>query len=1208
MGDLNFSCGKMSFVRRCKLRFSGENDLQLDQQEDPECILDEKGSYQWLDERQKRQLSERLPRERGPEKAWRKLYQMLFPEVDDCDVPDPYHESNEAALKLVGRQLWEEERRNEQEKRGSQPPVPTASPAAKVPLMLELSDPKQTREDEIPYTDSGYESARGLGYPSMNEEDTQETDQIENGHALVTGEMDGNNGNTSYSVATAILPEIVERCVVDICNDINSRLQGSVSKETFKSLSKILPDLIKAFAVKIGSDVPYQSNLRVMHLVHKYHKYIVSHLQNEFQVDQSESGSPRKSVDVMPLNEIMSMWRESDNREVVVVDPSECFQGLSDDADDEDGEFGDEERDLPALSGYSKMIMNSAAYDWLISSLVKEASFHWGDAQPRTMVDEIRQEILSQLPTGRISSKHPPTKHTVSFKIPRSSLLPLSDNLRASPNRNSAIAIADQIVAISSSAAHVQISSVSQYMEQTWSSGGSALLSVLQSFINGSEQAIISCNFDNSVNIELAVKGPYIEVIVTGTSYSIAGYGEQLAWLTSALQPRVCDHAIYVTPFIRRINEHTPETRDIPSWVIEHFREELHGTDTIARSIQEWQSQSGSPVIVRGFPTLSRPEDCPGIEVPPQLPASVLPSPLGGRNATRVLLKTTGKLLQLFDHAKGVAIWHTIKSPMDACACRRRFMRDDDKDIHPCIDSVELSQHRHIITECSVSEMYYQNTDPEIKPDIGSTEFTQRECSLSESPQFTPYSENITDSSDSLDVNMLSIPDSSEYGASGPPDLDDATLAVMEVVASRLVSEYRQCTEQHNLENACSSNTKQCNPGGQWSFPTHGSSHSTLGPTSTQASSTNSIGKRAAEQDDGDGDGDSQRGPPQKIPKKDNSGKSKMIFACPFWKQNSVEHWSCFGKRLDKICYVKQHLVRKHKPKFRCDRCLAIFKDEGLKLIHLESEQCMFERNRFGIITSETRDKLSEKPPAGLNEREQWFLVWRILFTDLSPPSSPYLDTKISEDLNRFWEISERRAPSIFIETFQEAGLLIPGDSDLETLFRRAVTRAIAMLYGRPQVDQIATSQNSTSEGSSSAIPSGHQGDERRSALVPMYEELSSNADSGVELRSQPSSSLEDTDLPPCIPVRSRPPSDGRINAGSYGTANLGVHVADLPDNGTNSPQLFVHPPSVDGGNNDFLYQPLGNQPDPGPLYHDFGEHWDAELRSFAENMKDDHV
>lgn len=176
------------------------------------------------------------------------------------------YESREAQLRLLSRHLFEEGYNGEPKgSPGHQPPLQPASSAAKSTL-------KQTGEDCITYTDSGYESAEGLLYPSLREDILEETHQIENGHTHMTGGMDVNDDDTSYSVATVILPEVAENCVIDVCDNIKSRLQGSVSKGTFKSLSEILPGLMKAFALKLGSDMSDQSNLRVMHFVHKHHK------------------------------------------------------------------------------------------------------------------------------------------------------------------------------------------------------------------------------------------------------------------------------------------------------------------------------------------------------------------------------------------------------------------------------------------------------------------------------------------------------------------------------------------------------------------------------------------------------------------------------------------------------------------------------------------------------------------------------------------------------------------------------------------------------------------------------------------------------------------------------------------------------------------------------------------------------------------------
>jgi hypothetical protein len=201
---------------------------------------------------------------------------------------------------------------------------------------------------------------------------------------------------------------------------------------------------------------------------------IVSQLENKFQCDEINAMDSRRLTGRMSLNEKMSRWGDT-----VTVGPSESFQSADDEEDVAD------ERDTFAFSEVGKTILKSSAYEWLIFSLVKEVSFRWEEAQPRTMVDQIRQGVLSQLPIGRISSRRPPDRHTVSFKIPKSSLPFITEDQRTQPTMNPPMMIADRIAITSASACSAQLSKVSQYMDQTWPLGGRTLLSVIQNVING---------------------------------------------------------------------------------------------------------------------------------------------------------------------------------------------------------------------------------------------------------------------------------------------------------------------------------------------------------------------------------------------------------------------------------------------------------------------------------------------------------------------------------------------------------------------------------------------------------------------------------------------------------------------------------------------------------------------------------------------------
>ncbi|ETS77918.1 hypothetical protein PFICI_09980 [Pestalotiopsis fici W106-1] len=1076
---------------------------------------------------------------------------------------------------------------------------------------LGLLGSKEDKNDDIPYTDSGYASARGPVYPSMYQENAENPNHANCIHKDSTSDMDANDANTSYSAVTAIFPELADNCVVDVCNNINSRLDGLVDRPTLVSLSKRLPELIKAFAIKLGSDMPDQINLRVMHFVHKHHQYIVSQLRNEFHCDVNEPTSLQKQMDTMPLDEIMNMWDKNDNQRPVAVDPSEYLQGV------EDEDVEDQKEDISALSEYSQRIVNSAAYEWLISSLVKEATLHCDDAQPQTTMDQIRQEILTQLPTGRISSKRLPTQHTVSFRIPKSFVPFLPEDAVLPSSFHSQTAIADRIVATSLSDDSIQLLKVSEYMDQTWPLGGGTLLSVLQSVINGAGQARASSTLEGNGVIEIILNGSYLETFVTGTSYSIAEYGEQLAWLTAALQPAISNLGTYVRPFMRHVDSYTTPTEKRHSWVIELVKEQIDDTDSTACSVQEWQNEPKTPVIVQGFPILSRPGNCPGIEVPWQLPISLAPSLICMGKANRFLLTATGKVLHLFAQTQGVTIWHILSSPREDCTCHQRFLKTDDKRPLSSPDLVRIWQGRHIITACSTAELYNKGQEPGLDPKKESAEVQRRKDSLSGATRPSPCTSSTADCSDSLDVDMLSIPDVSEDSVIGSQDSDDATSSIMAVVATRLISEYQSYTKW-SPANECASNTKQCSPGQQQSCKTQGSTQSTRGEGTTQANSIESTRKRPMGQNDRNSDDDDSYPPPKRQKSKHHdSGKSLQIFACPFWKQNPGKHHNCFGKSLDDICRIKQHLARSHTPKFYCGKCLEVFPDTTNQLTHLRYAECSFQDNRFEFITSEKQSELSRKRRSGLNKSQQWFVVWDILFPGLCRPSSPYLDLGISPDFNHFLEFYESRGTTVAIEILRDRGILASGGGENDEEVQRTLNHVIHAILREWRFDWDSLSQNTTSEGSSSAeAPRQQQHNGRRRVRMPVLTDPSSNADSGIELGSQPSSgpSREDANLPPYVPIQPRPPLGSRLNMDSTETANLGVQAAGIPSIDASPLQVFVEPSSLNVAQFDHLHQNRGNRSEPEPLDFDIGEEWpgvfgdDFDTNSFFASFDNGHL
>ncbi len=147
---------------------------------------------------------------------------------------------------------------------------------------------------------------------------------------------------------------------------------------------------------------------------HSRIRQIVTKLSSRFvQEDDNRPGS-RNARDGMSIIEKMDLWGShcSGDHPEAENKISENFQGVEDDDDD------DEEIRAPPLSAYSKAIVNSSAYKWLLTAISMQSSFHWGAGGDNVMVDEVREMILRSLPTGTISKRQRPSTFSVDFSLP----------------------------------------------------------------------------------------------------------------------------------------------------------------------------------------------------------------------------------------------------------------------------------------------------------------------------------------------------------------------------------------------------------------------------------------------------------------------------------------------------------------------------------------------------------------------------------------------------------------------------------------------------------------------------------------------------------------------------------------------------------------------------------------------------------------------
>jgi hypothetical protein len=186
--------------------------------------------------------------------------------------------------------------------------------------------------------------------------------------------------------------------------------------------------------------------------------------------------SSRDKRDNMSLNDKMSMWdrRAEDDRST-----DDIHQGVTDDKDEITNQA-----DVPV---YHKIIFDSAAYKWLLASLINETILQWSTKESHVMVKGIRQRILDQLPTGTVGKQRALFGHKVKFDLQWGDTFKgwfEHETIDRCIRSDQSFA---ELITVTGSAEEAQALTIKQYLYQTWPKRGPQLLGVLQNAINSHE-------------------------------------------------------------------------------------------------------------------------------------------------------------------------------------------------------------------------------------------------------------------------------------------------------------------------------------------------------------------------------------------------------------------------------------------------------------------------------------------------------------------------------------------------------------------------------------------------------------------------------------------------------------------------------------------------------------------------------------------------
>ena len=121
--------------------------------------------------------------------------------------------------------------------------------------------------DELPFTDSGYASTRDPQRP--------DSDARPYGDCLLTAagkELADDDVRTLYSDATSVAPGERLRYILELTDDICSKLRDTGGYVDLPMVRRTLPHLTKAFAIRLGLEEDSGVSQQAMYFIHRHHK------------------------------------------------------------------------------------------------------------------------------------------------------------------------------------------------------------------------------------------------------------------------------------------------------------------------------------------------------------------------------------------------------------------------------------------------------------------------------------------------------------------------------------------------------------------------------------------------------------------------------------------------------------------------------------------------------------------------------------------------------------------------------------------------------------------------------------------------------------------------------------------------------------------------------------------------------------------------
>lgn len=376
------------------------------------------------------------------------------------------------------------------------------------------------------------------------------------------------------------------------------------------------------------------------------------------------------------------------------------------------------------VKAYKSFIHTTPEYQLLLANIRREARLTRG--HPDVMGD-IRRQILAALPPKQtVSRRKSSQEHHARFSLDWDPL----GFVQQQEYIESTDEALEKAITITGSAEDAQAMTTGEYLGQTWPGSGQQVIDLLKSVVRNTtdwaatSKLIVSrretaihtdLNFtaylSDGTKLEARRLKDTFHISTYGPEESIAEVGQLFAWLGAALRTSPYARGVArCVPVLRRATHQLTKDLVPSSYAAGVINFDIHfEMDDLAPISSAdtppgrcWHDMFRNPVLVGGYPIITKPRHGMGLEIPLNIMAALTGSERVDEFDEKVFIKGFTALLVATETVEGLILWHYLYNPEGKRVSYSEYPHDVSNYISPS----HVNAARHVVGWCATCKTY----------------------------------------------------------------------------------------------------------------------------------------------------------------------------------------------------------------------------------------------------------------------------------------------------------------------------------------------------------------------------------------------------------------------------------------------------------------------------------------------------------------------